>query len=220
MEQNGMATGFVNKVMQVDGVSHNYAVYVPRDYTPGRAWPMVVFLHGIGERGSDGLLQTEVGIGRAIRRHPERFPCIVVMPQCPDTVFWDKATGLIDTAMADTRAAYNIDPKRIYLTGLSLGGFATWIYGAHHADLFAALIPICGGGNPGDAGVLATLPIWAFHGTDDTAVPVLKTRIMVEALKKAGGNIKYTEYPGVEHNSWDPAYDDPETMKWLLQQSK
>jgi len=220
MRVEGIPAGFVNKTMSVNGHDRRYVVYVPHDYTPERAWPLILFLHGRGERGDDGLLQTEVGIGRAIRRHADRFPCIVIMPQCPPTGYWDKALADIDTALADTRQAYNIDSGRVYLTGLSMGGFAAWMYGARHTDCFAALLPICGGGNPEDASALARLPIWAFHGAADETVPPKKTREMVEAVKRAGGHVKHTEYPRVGHNSWDEAYDDPNVIKWLLKQQK
>jgi predicted peptidase len=206
--------------MDVNGAKRAYVVYVPRDYTPHKAWPLIMFLHGMGERGSDGLQQTQVSIATAIRWHADRFPCLVVMPQCPGDVHWDKAADDIDTALANTRSEYNVDPDRIYLTGLSMGGFATWSYGAHRLDVYAALMPICGGGDPNDAPRLAKAPIWAFHGADDKTVPPQRSREMVEAVKKAGGKINYTEYPGVPHNSWDKTYDDPEAIKWLLCQRK
>ena len=214
------STGFIDKTMMVDGDARAYVVYVPRDYDASKPWPLIVFLHGAGERGDDGLIQSEVGIGRAIRRYVDRFPCLVVMPQCPKEVWWDKAADDIEIAMADVRKEYSIDPARIYLVGLSMGGFATWMYGANHLDTFAALMPICGGGNPQDAEKLAKIPIWAFHGADDATVPPKQSRDMVEAVKKAKGDIKYTEFPKVGHNSWDSAFDDPETMKWLLAQKK
>lgn len=220
MHHDGMATGFINKTIAVDGHKRNYVVYVPRDYTPAKSWPLIVFLHGKGERGDDGLLQTEVGIGRAIRRHTDWFPCIVAMPQCPDTVYWDKVFDHIDAVQEETRKQYNIDPDRIYLTGLSLGGFATWMHGAQQVNVYAALMPICGGGYAKDAAELAKVPIWAFHGGEDKTVPPIRSREMVEAVKKAGGDIKYTEFKGIDHNSWDPAYDDPETIAWLLKQRK
>lgn len=220
MHGDGSATGFINKEVKVGDVTRNYSLYVPRGYTTNKEWPLIVFLHGIGERGDDGLLQTEVGIGRAIRRHADRFPCLVAMPQCPDKVFWDKVEDHIDGILAQVRGEYRIDPARIYLTGLSLGGFATWIYGSKRTDTYAALMPICGGGNPEDAAALAKVPIWAFHGDADEAVPVRRSREMVQAVKEAGGNIKYTEYPGVGHNSWDSAYDDEEAINWLLEQRK
>ena len=220
MSNESNAAGFITKTMSVKDEQRVYVVYVPREYSPQKQWPLIVSLHGMGERGDDGLLQTEVGIGRAIRRHADRFPCIIVMPQCPTKSLWTGAIDDIETAIADTRAAYAIDPARIYLTGLSMGGFGTWIYGADHLDLFAALMPICGGGRVDDAAKLAGIPIWAFHGGDDKTVPPKKSQEMVEAIKKAGGDIKYTEFPGVGHNSWDAAYDNPRTMKWLLEQCK
>lgn len=214
------ASGFLNKSMVVDGVTRYYVVYVPREYTPKKAWPLVVFLHGAGERGDDGLQQSDVGIGRAIRFHPERFPCVVVMPQCPKGVWWDAVEGHIDAAMAAVLDEYVIDPDRVYLTGLSMGGFGTWGYGAKRVDTFAALLPICGGGLQDDAEALATVPIWAFHGGADKTVPPGASREMVEVVTKAGGNVEYTEYPKVGHNSWDKAYGDAKAIKWLLKQRK
>jgi len=214
------ATGFVNRTMDVDGVERRYVVYVPHDYRPDSEWPLIMFLHGIGERGDDGLFQSEVGIGRAIRRHAHWFPCLVVMPQCPEDALWGKAADHIDEALAKTRDEYNVDPERIYLTGLSMGGFGTWAYGAQRLDVFAALMPICGGGRTEDAEALAKVPIRVFHGAEDKTVPPALSRRMVEAIKRAGGDIKYTEFPGVNHNSWDPAYEDRTNIKWLLRQHK
>jgi predicted peptidase len=212
--------GFITKTMEVGGESRTYVVYVPDDYTPAKQWPLVVFLHGMGERGSDGLIQSEVGIGSAIRRNSERFPCIVVMPQCPKDKIWIDAFDHIDEAIRVSLEDYAIDRDRILLTGLSMGGFGTWAYGALHADTIAALTPICGGGNADDAPSLANVPIWAFHGEIDSVVSPEETRTMVDAVKAAGGTIRYTEYPGVDHNSWDRAYRDSEAIAWLLAQKK
>jgi predicted peptidase len=206
--------------MDVDGKQRPYVVYVPRTYDPAKTWPLVVFLHGRGERGDDGLQQTAIGIGQAIRLHPERFPCIVVMAQCPESGHWDAAVNGITVSMEQTIAEYSIDPARITLTGLSMGGYGTWMYGAARAEQFAALMPICGGGDTGDAPALATLPIWAFHGDADDVVNVEESRAMVTAVKEAGGKIKYTEYPGVGHDSWTAAYNDAKAIKWLLKQRK
>ncbi|HPO13212.1 MAG TPA: prolyl oligopeptidase family serine peptidase [Candidatus Hydrogenedentes bacterium] len=235
----GIPTGFLNKTLSNGHKTWRYVVYVPHDYSPNKEWPLIIFLHGAGERGSDGLKHTQVGIGAAIRLYPERFPAIVLFPQCPDDGFWDLILDPMETALQHTREAYKIDPKRIYLTGLSMGGFGAWIWGAEKSDTFAALIPICGGGDVAqieklldrklthDFGTmeertkkLATLPIWAFHGAKDPAVPPAASRTMVELVKKAGGNVKYTEFPHAEHNSWDDAYQDEETAKWLFKQHK
>ncbi len=215
-----MTTGCVNKTMSIDGTERRYVVYVPYEYEPAREWPLVLFLHGAGERGDDGLIQSEVGIGRAIRRWSERFPCIVVMPQCPRGVWWDKALPHAELAMEQTRAEYRIDPARVYLTGLSMGGYGTWLIGAREPVQYAALMPICGGGEPGDAKELARTPIWAFHGGKDGTVKPEESRRMVEAVKKAGGDVQYTEFPDLSHNSWDAAYSDKDAIAWMLKQRR
>lgn len=218
--KSGIATGFINKSLTVNGKERGYVVYVPRNYDPSKKWPLIVFLHGAGERGDDGLIQSDVGLGRAIRTNPERFPCVVVMPQCPSKVWWDGALDDVEASYKNTIAEYSIDPSRVYLTGLSMGGFATWGYGAKHVDRYAALMPICGGGKPEDVAALTKVPIWAFHGAVDDVVKVDESRKMVEAVKAAGGKIKYTEYPTLNHNSWDATYGDAEAIKWLLSQKR
>ena len=222
---------FIEKTMVVDGKERTYAVYVPDSYKPKTPCPLVVFLHGAGERGQDGRRQTQVGIGPAILKWPERFPCIVLMPQCPSDAWWSKdgtdwssklkdGGSHIDESMRLVLDEYNVDPKRIYLTGLSMGGYGTWTYGVKHIDTFAALMTICGGGRISDAETLATVPIRVFHGGSDSVVPPAKSREMVDAVRAAGGDIEYTEYPGVDHNSWDATYSDPDVIAWLLSQRK
>jgi predicted peptidase len=235
---NSPTTGFINKTLTKDGVPVRYVLYVPGGYDAAREWPLVVFLHGAGERGSDGLIQSDVGIGHAIRKNPERFPCLVLMPQCPADKFWDVMFDDIEKMMDAARREYRVDPARITLTGLSMGGYATWLWGPNRLDLFAALMPICGGGDPRDlkklitvemdvekygtvddrAPKLATVPIRAFHGKKDDVVPAFRTQQMVKIVKKAGGDVKYTEYPEDGHNSWDSTYGDPENIAWLLSQ--
>jgi predicted peptidase len=116
--------------------------------------------------------------------------------------------------------AYRIDRRRIVLTGLSLGGYGAWAIGAAHGDRFAALVPICGGGEPADAERLARLPIWCFHGADDPVISVEESRTMVSAVRAAGGEVRYTEFPGVGHDSWTPAYANPELITWMLEQQR
>lgn len=217
---SGIPTGFLDKVVETSSGLRRYVVYVPYDYDPKEKWPVILFLHGAGERGDDGLAQSAVGIGQAVRFHPDRFPAIVVMPQCPKDVWWDSCLDHVDLALEQTLAEYNTDRSRVYLTGLSMGGYATWIYGAMKTDTFAALMPICGGGKVEDAAALAKLPIWAFHGGADETVKPEESRKMVDAVKKAGGAVQYTEYKGVGHNSWDAAYGDAKAIKWLLSQRK
>ncbi len=235
-----MADGFIGKsISSAGGKDRNYAVHVPEGYTPDRAWPLIVFLHGAGERGDDGAAQTRAGIGPAIVKNPERFPAIVLLPQCPEGTEWSSQLDALEAQLEATRGEYNIDPKRIYLTGISMGGYGTWQWGAIKTDTFAALVPICGGGDPGDiqallkvpggnpfgshasrVRALAKVPIWAFHGGSDSVVPPERSRSMVAAVKAAGGNIQYTELEGVDHNSWDPAYQSEDTIVWLLKQKK
>jgi len=237
----GHATGFLNRVVTVTGVDYRYQVYVPPSWSKKQKWPVILFLHGAGERGDDGLIQTEVGIGTAIPRHQDRFPAIVVMPQCRAKVWWLDASMEAQAlrALDDAMKEFKGDPARVYLTGLSMGGYATWDLGAKATGRFAALVPICGGvilpvhvtgrepgmppaeatGDPyaASAHSIGTTPVWAFHG-DDPVVPVTESRKLVEALRAAGGNVRYTEYPGVGHNSWEEAYAEPELMPWLLAQ--
>jgi predicted peptidase len=214
-------TGFVPKLVDLDRQEYRYAVWVPRDYTPDREWPVILYLHGIGESGSDGEFHTTVGLGRAIRSHPERFEALVVMPQMPVGSRWkgrilDLALATLDATLREYRA----DRDRVVLTGLSLGGYGTWLLGSQQPERFCALLPICGGGDPANAAKLARLPIWCFHGDADPVVPVERSREMVAAVRAAGGDVKYTELAGVEHNSWDPAYGDPEVVKWMLAQHR
>jgi len=213
-------TGMLSKTTTVEGAERTYMVYVPPSYDPAEQWPVVMFLHGAGERGDDGVDQSTVGIGPAIEANPERFPCIVIMPQCPKNIMWTDRYDEINGALDATLAEYNIDRSRMYLTGLSMGGYGTFMYGADHVDRFAAMAPVCGGGRITDAAKLAAVPMWVFHGGADPVVTPDKSRTMVEAIKAAGGDIQYTEYEGVGHNSWDNAYGDPELMSWMLSQTK
>ncbi|MBX3176567.1 MAG: dienelactone hydrolase family protein [Candidatus Hydrogenedentes bacterium] len=234
-----MQTGFLQQTIEVHGKAHRYVLFVPEAYTPESEWPLIVFLHGAGERGDDGLVHSKVGLGPAIEKHPDRFPALVLMPQCPKDANWDTQHDVLEAQMAAVRAAYAVDDKRVYLTGLSMGGYGTWLWGAIHTDTFAALVPICGGGDPADiqrllgttggnpygshasrVRALAAVPIWAFHGGADTVVPPDRSRAMVEAVQGAGGNIRYTEYEGVGHNSWDATYRDHDVISWLLAQGK
>ena len=233
-------TGFLNRTVTVAGTSYRYVVFVPIEWTSARKWPIVLFLHGAGERGEDGLQQSQTGIGGAIRSHADRFPAIVVMPQCRKNLWWlapsmeAQAIAALDAATSE----FNGDPERTYLTGLSMGGYGTWDLAGKMPNRFAAIAPICGGVKipvryVKDTGVaqtespdmyaaaarkVASIPIWAFHGGADPAVPVEESRYMVAALKALNADVRYTEYPGVGHNSWDKAYDEPDFPAWLFQQ--
>lgn len=225
-QTENVATGFINKTVTVEGATYPYVVYVPRDYAPTKKLPVILFLHGAGERGSDGLKQTQVGIGTALRMSSERYPALVVMPQCAAGERWNgKMAEFAVKALDQTVAEYNGDASRLYLTGLSLGGFGSFFIASQHPDKFAAVVPICGGVRGDDlkpvAEKLKDVPMWIFHGDADPVVPVALSRNMVEAIKAAGGaKVKYTEYPGVGHNSWDKAYSEKEMTDWLFAQKR
>jgi predicted peptidase len=233
-------TGFLNRTVTVGKQVYRYQVYIPAEWNKGKKWPVILFLHGAGERGDDGLFQTQVGIAAAIRTHPEHFQAVIVMPQCRKDIWWTDP-AMEEQALAALKASireFKGDQERIYLTGLSMGGYGTWDIAAKHAGMFAALAPICGGLKPPGrsqatdapkpddqpaiyaevAGKIGKTPVWIFHGGADPVVPVAESQKMYEALKVSGGNVKYTEYPGVGHNSWDRAYSEPEFMTWLLSQ--
>jgi predicted peptidase len=236
-----LETGFLNRAVEKNGVSYPYQVYVPVDYAPATTWPVILFLHGAGERGSDGLLQTAVGLAPAVRRSPERFPAIIVFPQVPRDSQWVgiPADAAVD-ALRQTMMEFQVDPDRVYLTGLSMGGHGTWYLAYRHPDLFAAVVPICGWvpdvpqfkGSvpvvPPDSGPplhavarqLRNVPVWIFHGEMDRVVPVAGSREPAAALREAGGNVRYTEFLGVDHNSWDAAYGSQEFTDWLFAQRR
>jgi predicted peptidase len=237
----GAETGFLDRAVKVGSETYRYQVFVPRDWSKQRKWPVILFLHGAGERGDDGIIQTEVGVGRAIRRYIDRFPAIVVMPQCRKDQWWtqDAMQEQALKAFEQSVKEFNGDPERFYLTGISMGGYGTWSIASKHPDKFAALAPICGGirppaavAIPGAASIadadpyteaarkISKIPVWIFHGGADPIVPPDESRKMNEALKALGGDVKYTEYENVTHNSWDKAYSEPELMKWMLNQKK
>jgi predicted peptidase len=212
-----------------------YRIYQPKAAAPGNKLPLLLFLHGAGERGDDNAAQLKHGLKQFIAQQ-EKYPCFIVAPQCPKNkkwaeVDWSAATHATPEKPSDSYASLiplleslqkelPIDSKRLYVTGLSMGGYGTWDLITRLPDTFAAAAPICGGGDESKAAVIAKVPQWIFHGSADTAVKPERSRNMVEALKKAGGAPKYTEYPGVGHNSWDKAYADPELWTWMFAQKK
>lgn len=201
--------------------SRAFQVYVPPDHTPERKWPVILFLHGAGEGGLDGLAQTKVGLGPAIRKNPERFPAIAVFPQSPPRMPWrgTSARHALD-ALEQTIEELSGDRDRLYLTGISMGGYGTWYLAMLEPERWAAIAPVCGGaGNvPLAAQRLAAMPIHVFHGALDDIIPVSESREIVEALRALGSDVRYTEYPRLRHNSWDRAYGEPELMPWMLAQ--
>ena len=234
-------TGFLDRTVTVGEHAYRYQVYVPANYAAKSSWPVILFLHGAGERGADGVLQTTEGLGSAIRRMPARFPAIVVFPQVPPDSQWVGAPGEAALlALQQSLSDYRTDRSRVYLTGLSMGGHGTWYLAYRHPELFAAVAPICGwipdfkqfAGSvpvvPADSGPplpaivrqLRRVPIWIFHGEMDAVVPVAGSREPATALKDAGANVRYTEYLGLNHNSWDATYGSNEFVTWLFAQQR
>ncbi len=230
-------TGFLNRTIAVRGTVRRYVVYLPSTWNKDAKWPILLFLHGSGERGSEGLDETQIGLPAAIRLHPERWPFIVVMPQVPFSHHHWTDPDMMETAMAALRAEgreFHGDPDRTYLTGLSLGGYGVWEIARDNPRVFAAIAPVCGGvfwsyqpsrwseqtTLPEEyARALHRVPVWMFHGADDPIVTPRQSALMFDALKADDGVVRFWEYTGVKHNVWDKAYNNPDLPRWLLAHS-
>ena len=200
-------------------VEYDYLLFLPENYGNARGvkWPLVLFLHGSGEMGYQLERVKRHGPPKFLDARPE-FPAIVVSPQSPG-FGWDldRLTALVD----DVMDKYAVDPDRVYVTGLSMGGHGSWALATKDPRRFAAVVPICGWGNPADARRLVDVPIWAFHGRQDTSVPPGGSRKMVSAIRKASGKkVKLTVYPDADHDSWTRTYDDPKVWQWMFAQSR
>lgn len=218
-------------------------ILTPVNFRQGQKYPLVVFLHGAGERGSDNEKQLTWGAGLFLDSlNRMKFPAIVVMPQCPMNAYWAVVTrGLKDSLTfavnSDTLPSTSmrlvlkfidelsrsgrVDTRRIYIGGLSMGGMGTFDALARRPDLFAAAFTICGAGDPRMVRKYRKgLPVWVFHGDADVVVPVSNSRLMVNELRKVNARVKYTEYPGVNHNSWTPAFSEKDLLPWLFSQQK
>ncbi len=216
-----LGPGFHERTLRLGDATHRYVVYVPREAaTPA---PVIMFLHGRGECGTDAWKPVSQGIGRAIMNDASRWPFVVIFPQKPDPQRqWEEYTPMVMGTLAAVRNDLPTDPTRTYLTGLSQGGHGTWAIAAADPSPWAAIVPICGYGDPATlAPPLASMPIWCFHGDADAVIKVDQTRAMVQALRAANAaNLSTTEYPGVDHNSWDRAYAEPDLPGWLLKSTK
>jgi predicted peptidase len=206
--------------------SLKFRFFSEKRMSPKKRYPIMLFLHGKGSGGSDNEKQLN-GIVRnfAAGKFHKKNPSFIFAPQCPDDSkgwrgeYLDDVIGLLRTAIKNLP----VDEDRVYITGISMGGFGTWSALDEAPDLFAAAVPVCGGGNPATAKAIKEIPIWAHHGVADPVVSVEFTRKMVEALKKEKGDIKYTEYDaasGVKHDAWTPCYSNPEVYEWIYEQRK
>jgi predicted peptidase len=198
-----------------------FLLYLPKDFESRSGnLPVMLFLHGRGE--SDGPLSVVRKWGPSRLADRGDFPYVLISPQCPRSESWDRPTqqAALLELLDDIIERFRGDRDKVYLTGLSMGGFGSWRLAADHSDKFAAVVPVCGGGNPGDASKLVPLPIWVWHGTEDKAVPLRRSVEMVEAIQKAGGaSIRLTTLESVGHNSWEAAYATPELYEWLNAQT-
>ena len=204
----------------------SYLLSLPRGYRAGgkRKWPLILFLHGAGERGDDLELVKKHGIPKIVEQGTD-LPFITLSPQCPQDTWWGTHTDALSALLDDVVATHAVDTDRLYLTGLSMGGYGTWQFAALYPRRFAALVPICGGGPwmygfPDKVSVLKDIPVWVFHGAKDKTVLPSESRRMVKALKACGGDVRLTIYPEADHDSWTQTYANPELYEWFLQHTR
>lgn len=232
---------FLARSLPFEGHTFPYQVFVPAQ-RDAAGTPIVLFLHGSGERGGDGRRQLQVGVGPWLRQNPGTFPALVVFPQAPDGEEWQGRNARMALATLDAASAeFHGDPHRTYLTGMSMGGYGTWELALMQPQRFAALVPVCaailapraerpslvveqvaGEADPYGAVVsrLRTVPIWMFHGAKDDVVPPDDARRLYQAALALHADLRYTEYPGANHNAWDPTYRNPAMWQWLFQQRR
>ncbi len=192
-----------------------YLVYLPEGYgEKGKKWPLVMYLHGAGERG-DNLELVKCNGWPLLIKQSKKFKFIILAPQCPQEQWWTAKTETLMALLDDIESNYDVDKDRVYLTGLSMGGFGTWMLASSYPERFAAIAPICGGGEKASKDI-RKVPVWAFHGAKDDVVPVERSKEMVDAVNAAGGNAKLTVYPEAKHDSWTQTYNNPALYEWFL----
>ncbi len=216
-----------NQTVQIDSEDFIYQIYTPSNIEKSADLPLIVFLHGIRERGSGGFVPTEGAMNVILRQYLKKVPAIVLLPQCRPGKYWSDAVmeRMVMREIEQTAGEFKMDPKRIYLTGVSMGGYGVWHFASQYHEKFAALVSICGGsplvnGDRFDpiAQKVGDTPAWVFHGADDKIVPVSESRELVKALKKHQRNVKYSEYAGVGHNVWLNALGEKDLLTWLFAQ--
>ncbi len=215
-------TGFVHRLYKGPEGEGKYVVFVPQDYKGDTAYPLILFLHGAGSTGNDGQKQVKGGLAPHIHKKEKEFPFLVVFPQSQGKT-WKAGSKDADRALAILAAVqktYKVDPKRVYLTGLSMGGSGSWSLAAAYPDKWAAVVPLCGRADLDSASKLKDLPLWCFIGDQDKKDLVANNRAMIKVLKDAGAAPRYDEYAGVGHNCWDRAYATQELFDWLLKQKR
>ncbi len=195
-----------------------YFLYLPDNYNKTSAnWPLLLFLHGAGERGNN-INKVKVHGPPKLIANGRSFPFLVLSPQCPEGRWW--STETLNVLLNEIVNQYRVDRDRIYLTGLSMGGYGTWSMATEYPDRFAAIAPICGGGDPEKAERIKNLPIWVFHGAKDSVVPIEQSQRMVDALKELGSDVKFTVYPQAGHDAWTDTYHNKELYDWFLKHKR
>lgn len=197
-----------------------YVRYLPPDYDPAGKYPLVFFLHGAGERGEDLDVACRHGYMKYVREQGREYPFIFIAPQCPEGKYWGCYTESLLAFLDDLCKTLPIDPDRVYLTGLSMGGTGTWLLAMADPDRFAALVPICGSGICWNGETLKHLPIRIYHGDSDMVVPISESMTMLTAVNKRGGNAQINILYGVAHNAWETAYTDDSLLNWLMEQKR
>jgi predicted peptidase len=217
----------LNRTVQIDSEKYGFQIYIPPQIKIEDNLPVIVFLHGIRERGSGGIIPSNEMIINFIKNYLKQIPAIVLLPQCRPNKYWSDPVmeKMVFQALDLTLAEFSGDSNRLYLIGVSMGGYGVWHFGSQNPEKFAALVSICGGspilsGNRFSpiAQKIGKTPAWVFHGAEDRVVPVSESREMVKSLRENQGCVKYSEYPEVGHNVWLNVLSEKELLPWLLEQ--
>ena len=228
LQSDPLPKGYIEKSIRDESGDHGYLLFLPTNYTSKKDWPVVLFLHGAGDRGTDNRRQITDHLGRVVTGQRDKFPCIIIFPQAESQLIstfdiWyptkpdgKRALAIVDSVVRD----YSVDRDRLYLTGVSMGAFGTCAIACDDPSRWAAVVPISGGGPLDRAAKLRDVPFWAFHGDDDGIVSPTFSRKFVDKIKQAGGSPKYTEYPGHGHDAGVRAYSAPSLWTWLFQQKR